>query len=125
MQKNLVHQKGAYDKLLAKKTQDKVIFVEMLKRERLTFEEKLVESDRKNLWFEQEMRKVRDWAMKRQREYNQAASNLHKLLLEAKQETVNQASSFSLDLASELDSLRYEAAELTRVGEGGGEGGGG
>ncbi|GMH46239.1 hypothetical protein TrRE_jg12291 [Triparma retinervis] len=114
MQKNLVHQKGAYDKLLAKKTQDKVIFVEMLKRERLTFEEKLVESDRKNLWFEQEMRKVRDWAMKRQREYNQAASNLHKLLLEAKQETVNQASSFSLDLASELDSLRYEAAELTR-----------
>jgi hypothetical protein len=123
LQKSLSHQKSAYDKLLSKKTQDKVIFVEMLKRERLTFEEKLVDSDRKNLWFEQEMRKVRDWAQKRQREYNQAASNFQKLLLEAKQETANQASNFNLDLASELDSLRYEAAELTRVGEGAGGGG--
>mmetsp|Transcript_6017 Transcript_6017/g.12043 ORF Transcript_6017/g.12043 Transcript_6017/m.12043 type:complete len:244 (+) Transcript_6017:3-734(+) len=122
LKKSLAYQKGAYDKLLAKKTQDKVIFVEMLKRERLTFEEKLVDSDRKVLWFEQEMRKVRDWAQKRQREYNQAASNLHKLLLEAKQETVNQANNFSLDLASELDSLRYEASELTRIGAGGGGG---
>ena len=82
----------------------------MLKRERITFEEKLIDSDRKVLWFEQEMRKVGDWARKRQSEYNQAASNFQKLLLEAKQETVEQTNNFNLD----LDSLRYEAAELTR-----------
>lgn len=110
-------QKEAYALLAEKKKQDKAIFVEMLKRERVTFEQKLIASDRKVLWFEQEMRRVAGWARQRQSEYAVSAAELHKEVRGAKQETQDQASSLNLDLASELESLRYEAAELLR-GEG-------
>ncbi|GMH80426.1 hypothetical protein TL16_g08542 [Triparma laevis f. inornata] len=105
-------QKESYDKLQARRTHDKVIFVEMLKRERQNFEEKLVENDRKVLWFEQEMRKVGTWARDRQKDYNGAAGNLAKSIVDAKEETVVQANEYNLDLAAELESLRYEANEL-------------
>ena len=60
-------QKASQNKLLAQRTQDKMIFVEMLKRERVAFEEKLIDSDKKVLWFEQEMRRVGSWARERQK----------------------------------------------------------
>ena len=84
----------------------------MLKRERVSFEKKVVDSDRKVMWFETEMKRVANWARERQTEYNQAASNLQKLVADAKQETVDVTMSINMDLASELESLRYEAAGL-------------
>ncbi len=112
--RKLKEQRALHEKLQAKRTQDKIIFVEMLKRERLSFEGRLVESDRKVLFFEQEMRRVAQWARERQKEYNSAASNMHKLLVEAKRETVEMANHTNMDLASELESLRYEASEMIR-----------
>ena len=108
------HQKEAYDKLQDRRTQDKVIFVELLKRERMTFEERLGDSDRKVLWFEQEMRKVAAWARERQKEYNAAVAAMAKSVVEAKSETLAQANSYNLDLSAELESLRYEASELLK-----------
>ncbi|GMH73033.1 hypothetical protein TrST_g10217 [Triparma strigata] len=105
-------QKESYEKLQARRTHDKVIFVEMLKRERQSFEEKLVENDRKVLWFEQEMRKVGTWARERQQDYNEGAGILAKAIVDAKEETVVVANEHNLDLAAELESLRYEANEL-------------
>ena len=105
-------QKESYEKLQARRTHYKVIFVEMLKRERQSFEEKLVENDRKVLWFEQEMRKVGTWARERQQDYNEGAGILAKTIVDAKEETVVVANEHNLDLAAELESLRYEANEL-------------
>mmetsp|Transcript_28466 Transcript_28466/g.56928 ORF Transcript_28466/g.56928 Transcript_28466/m.56928 type:complete len:234 (+) Transcript_28466:21-722(+) len=107
-------QKGAHDKLQERRKQDKVIFVELLKRERMNFEERLEESDRKVLWFEQEMRKVAAWARERQKEYNAAVAAMAKSVVEAKSETLAQANSYNLDLSAELESLRYEASELLK-----------
>ena len=109
------HQKEAYDKLQDRRTQDKVIFVELLKRERMTFEERLGDSDRKVLWFEQEMRKVAAWARERQEEYNVAIKALAKNVVEAKAETLKHANIYNMDLSAELESLRYEASEILRA----------
>jgi hypothetical protein len=107
-------QKAAYEKLQAKKMQDKIIFVEMLKRERVQFEQKLVESDEKVMWFENEMKRVAEWARNRQNEYNKAAVAMHQEISKSKQEAVDSAKLVNQDLASELESLRYEASEMLR-----------
>jgi len=105
-------QKMTCDKLKKRREQDKMIFVEMLKRERVQFEAKLVGAEEKVRWFEEEMRKVTAWARQRHMDYVEAATKMQKTINEAQQETVLQANTFNLDLASELESLRYEVSNM-------------
>ena len=107
-------QRSAYDRLAVKRTTDKVIFVEMLKRERLNFENKLLETDKKVLWFESEMRKVYVWAQDRQTEYQKGIAVLQSTTTDSRSMAVEHANTNNCDRASELESLRREAFELIR-----------
>ena len=80
----------------------------------MTFEQKLVESDKKVLWFEQEVQRVADWARNRQTEYNKAAIVMQQEINRAKQEASDQAHTINQDLAGELESLQCEATEMLR-----------
>ena len=91
-----------------------MIFVEMLKRERVQFEAKLVGAENKVKFFEEEMRKVTEWARQRHTEYIASSARLQKMVNDAQQETCDQANSHNLDLASELESLRYEISNSER-----------
>ena len=67
---------------------------------------------RANLTVDQGMRRVADWACYRQTEYNKAAIVMQQEINRAKQEASDQAHTINQDLASELESLQYEATEM-------------
>ena len=54
------------------------------------------------------MRKVTEWARQRHLDYVEASANYQRMVNEAQHEICEQVNSFNLDLASELESLRYE-----------------
>ena len=111
LKKQVKSQKVTCDKIMKRREQDKMIFVEMLKRERTQFETKFSEAELKVRWFEQEMRKVTGWAKQRHLDFVTASQHMQVMVNDAQRETVEQANSFNLDLASELESLRSEVAD--------------
>jgi hypothetical protein len=107
-------------KVEQRKATDKVIFIEMLKRERRESVKKLdaavdaaaASASLENVWFKNEFQKIRQWASDRQQDYLTATNELQTMLTNEKLAGVEIANNLNLDLARELEGLRQEASEL-------------